>query len=216
MLSIFQGLIVSYLLGSIPTAFLMGRILRKIDIRQHGSGNVGATNAFRVLGKKIGTAVLLADIAKGFAAVGLAKNLFYEPVPEISLNAYLCCSALTVVAGHNWTVFLSFKGGKGMATSLGALLAFAVLIPGFAGTLLTMLTFWCVVFLVSGYVSLASVAAAILLVPTAIFFHVPKEVIAFLGILSILAVFRHKSNIIRLLQKSENRFNTRRLFKKTP
>ncbi len=216
MLSIFLGLIVSYLLGSIPTAFLLGRILRKIDIRQHGSGNVGATNAFRVLGKKIGTTVLLTDIVKGFAAVGLAKNLFYETVPEIGLNTYLCCTALTVVAGHNWTVFLGFKGGKGMATSLGALLAFAVLIQGFAGTLLSMLAFWCVVFLVSGYVSLASVASAILLAPTAIFFHVPDEVVVFLGILSILALFRHKSNIIRLIQKSENRFNTHRFFKKTP
>ncbi len=216
MLSIFLGLIVSYLLGSIPTAFLLGRMLRKIDIRQHGSGNVGTTNAFRVLGKRIGTAVLLTDIAKGFAAVRLSQSLFYEPIPEISLNTYLCCAALTVVAGHNWTLFLGFKGGKGMATSLGALLAFAVLIPGFAGTLSCMLALWCVVFLVSGYVSLASVTAAVFLTPTAIFFHVPKEVVVFLAILSILAVFRHKSNIVRLLQKKENRFNTRRLFRKTP
>jgi len=216
MLNIFLGLIVSYLLGSIPTAFLLGKVLRKIDIRRHGSGNVGATNAFRVLGKKIGTAVLLADIVKGFAAVALAQGFFYEPLPEISLNTYLCCTALTVVAGHNWTLFLSFKGGKGMATSLGALLAFTVLIPGFAGTLTCMLVFWCVVFLVSGYVSLASVTAAIFLTPTAIFFRVPKEVAVFLAILSIVALFRHKSNILRLLQKKESRFNTRRLFKKTP
>jgi len=216
MLSIFLGLIVSYLLGSVPTAFLLGRTLRRIDIRQHGSGNVGATNAFRVLGKKIGTAVLLGDTAKGFAAVWMCQAFFYEPAPEISLNTYLCCAALTVVAGHNWTLFLGFKGGKGMATSLGALLAFAALIPGFAVTLSCMLALWIVVFLVSGYVSLASVTTALFLAPAAIFFHVPKDVTVFLVPLSLLALIRHKSNIIRLLQKKENRFNTRRLFRKTP
>jgi len=216
MLNILLGLVVSYLLGSIPTAFLLGRMLRKIDIRRHGSGNVGATNAFRVLGKGIGTAVLAIDIAKGFAAVALGQALFYKPVPHISLNTYLCCVALTVVAGHNWTLFLGFKGGKGMATSLGALAAFAVFIPGFAGTLACMLALWGIVFLVSGYVSLASVLTALLLTPTAVLFRVPKEIIVFLTVLSVLAVFRHKANIVRLLQKKENRFNTRRFFKKTP
>jgi len=210
-----SGLIATYLLGSIPTAYILGKMLRRIDVRRHGSGNIGATNAFRVLGKKLGTAVLLIDIAKGFAAVALAQNIFYEPVPQVSLNAYICCAALTVVAGHNWTVFLGFKGGKGMATSLGTLLAFSVWIPGFAGTLLITIALWAFVFLVGGFVSLASIAAAVALVPAALFFQVPREIVVFLGVLSMLAIIRHKSNIVRLIQKQESRFNTRNLFRKS-
>ena len=214
MIRLFSGLLAFYLLGSIPSAYILGRLLRRVDVRRHGSGNVGATNAFRVLGKKIGTLVLLADIGKGFAAVALAQRFFYEPDAQISLNVYLCCAALTVVAGHNWTVFLGFKGGKGMATSLGALLAFSVWVPGFAGTLLTIIALWVVVFLVSGYVSLASVAASALLTPSALFFEVNGEVVVFLALLSAFGLIRHKSNIMRLLQKKENRFNTRRFRKR--
>jgi len=213
MLTLFLGWVVSYLLGSIPTAFVLGKAIRKIDVRRHGSGNVGATNAFRVLGKKVGTTVLLTDILKGFCAVELARNVFYEPTPHLSLNVYLCCAALCVVAGHNWTIFLGFKGGKGMATSLGTLLAFSFLVQGFAVTLLSVVLLWGVVFLVSGYVSLASVTAAVFLTPAALFFRVPKEIVVFLALLSILALFRHKSNIHRLLHKKENRFNTRKLFR---
>ncbi|HAJ56255.1 MAG TPA: acyl-phosphate glycerol 3-phosphate acyltransferase [Candidatus Omnitrophica bacterium] len=208
------GLLISYLFGSIPTAYLFGKIARGIDLRQHGSGNLGATNAFRVLGKGIGTAVLSIDIFKGTAAVLAASFFFYSHNTAISRYLYVCLAAITAVAGHNWTIFLGFKGGKGIATSLGTLIAFSVIIPGFIKVVLIIIFMWLLTFLSTGFVSLASVICSISLPGFAIIFNLPKEITAFLLILAIFSVIKHKSNISRLLQKKENRFNTRSFLKK--
>jgi glycerol-3-phosphate acyltransferase PlsY len=208
------GLLMSYLIGSLPSAYIFGKLTRKIDLREHGSGNLGATNAFRVLGKGIGTIVLMLDILKGTAAVLLAHLFFYTPEEMISKNLYICLAAIAVVCGHNWTIFLKFKGGKGIATSLGSLLAFSILVPEFAWIVLIIVTIWIVLFLSSGFVSLASVTGSVILPVLAVCFHLPKEIIGFLTVLAAFSLVRHKPNILRMLRKEEKRFNTKILLKK--
>lgn len=213
-LKIISGLIISYVLGSIPTAYLFGRLYKGIDLRKHGSGNLGATNAFRVLGKGIGTSVLIIDILKGTISVLLAGLFFYSPDINISKNLYLCLAAITAVCGHNWTVFLKFKGGKGIATSLGALIGFSILINKFAFTCLAIVLLWLIIFLATGFVSLASVICSACLPVLGIIFHLPLEILLFLALLSVFSIIKHKSNIIRLLQKKESRFNTKKFLAK--
>lgn len=208
------GLLCSYLIGSVPTAFCFGKMTKGIDLRQHGSGNLGATNAFRVMGKTIGTTVLALDIFKGIAALLLAKLIFYDEGLWISQDLYFCLAGIAVIAGHNWTIFLGFKGGKGIATSLGVLIGFSVLIDRFAWIVLAEIILWLAIFLASGYVSLASVLCSLTLPFLGIFLHLSKQITAFLLLLAIVSLIRHKSNILRLLQKKEHRFKTRDFLKK--
>jgi glycerol-3-phosphate acyltransferase PlsY len=206
--------IVSYLLGSIPTGFLWARA-RGTDIRKVGSGNIGATNVMRSLGRGPGIMVLLLDAAKGFLPVFFAP-LIVNSVAEASASAaaraaagvdrstlqIVCC--ISVIAGHNWTCWLKFKGGKGVATSAGALLAFLP-VPLLCG-----LGVWLVVFGISRYVSLASISAA-LAVPIATWLTEKNATLfAFTAILGALAIYKHKSNIQRLLAGTENRVGTKR------
>jgi len=208
------GIIFSYSLGSIPMAYIFGRVTKGIDLRQHGSGNLGATNAFRVLGSGTGTIVLILDILKGTLAVICTKYFFYSDQLQLSANSALCLSAIAVVCGHNWTIFMGFKGGKGIATSLGALIAFAIIIDRFAWVVVSIIFLWLIIFIPTGFVSLASVICSLCLPILSIFFHLPLEIITFLLILGIFSLIRHKSNIYRLLQKKEPRFNTRAFFTK--
>jgi acyl phosphate:glycerol-3-phosphate acyltransferase len=192
------GFCLSYLIGSLPTAYLFGRISKGIDIRQHGSGNVGATNAFRVLGKKIGIIVLIIDIVKGILAIVLVANLFHiESVLGLALLG------IAVVVGHNWTVFLNFKGGKGIATSLGVLIGLTVEIPPLRSVVFLCLGVWLVIFLFSGYVSLASVLAGCSLPVVMIFSGQSKEMIVLGIIFCLFVVLRHRPNIKRLLTGQE-------------
>ncbi|MDD5137551.1 MAG: glycerol-3-phosphate 1-O-acyltransferase PlsY [Candidatus Omnitrophica bacterium] len=214
MLKPLTGLLISYLLGAIPTAYLFGRLFKGIDLRQHGSGNLGATNAFRVLGKGAGTLVLIIDILKGTAAVLLSRYVFFDSQANISLPFYLCLAAVCAVAGHNWTVFLGFKGGKGVATSLGVLIAFSILIEKFSILVLLATGSWLAIFLATGFVSLASVICSAALPILGLVLRIPVSVEIFLAILGIFSIIRHKTNIYRLLQKKESRFNTASLFKK--
>ncbi len=187
-------MIVSYLLGSIPTGFVWGK-LRGIDIRKVGSGNIGATNVMRALGTGPGVTVLLLDACKGWLPVFLAPRFF----PEVNASALQIVCTVAVVAGHNWTCWLKFKGGKGIATSAGALLA---MVPG---PLACALVVWGIVFAVSRYVSLASIAAA-LAVPLATWFLTKDlALFVFAALIGLVAVYRHKSNIQRLLAGTENR-----------
>ncbi len=215
MLMMLTGLGISYFLGAIPNAYIFAKALKGIDLRKHGSGNLGATNAFRVLGKGIGSTVLVLDILKGLVAVLLASMVFYSETRAVSRPLYLCLAAVTVVAGHNWTIFLGFKGGKGMATSLGVIIAFALLIPHFAKLALLVIALWIILFLSTGFVSLASVVCSVIIPFAGLFFALPKEIIFFLAVLGAFSLIRHKANIGRLLHKKEHRFNTRRLFKRS-
>lgn len=213
-LSQILGVALSFLLGSIPTAYLFGKACG-IDLRKHGSGNIGATNAFRILGKGIGTLVLALDVAKGTLAVLLASSYFYAP-GALSKNSFLALAAIAVVSGHNWTPFLRFKGGKGIAASLGVLLAFCLLVERFAWVVVSVLAAWILVFLGSGFVSLASICASLILPLLSVIFHLPGEIYFLLFLLAALSLIRHKPNISRLLQKKESRFDTRSFLKKLP
>lgn len=191
----FLTVLLSYLLGSIPNGLLVGR-LRGIDIRQHGSGNIGATNVFRVLGKGLGILVFLLDAGKGLLAVRLAMGLAQHGSPELSG----VIAAISCIIGHNFPVWLKFKGGKGIATSAGVLIG---LLPW---ATLIVFAVWGVVFSLSRYVSLASVVAAAAL-PVVVWMLAGAGALFYFALAAgVLAILRHKSNIQRLLNGTENRF----------
>ncbi|MFA6358194.1 MAG: glycerol-3-phosphate 1-O-acyltransferase PlsY [Candidatus Omnitrophota bacterium] len=199
------ALLASYLLGSIPTAYLFGKILKGIDIRKVGSGNVGATNALRALGKIPGIIVLILDIFKGFVAVIFLGSYFAnKPVLFQEYNLIvlmgLCC-----ICGHNWTIFLQFKGGKGIATSFGVLLALSLKIAGLGGIIGLLVLAWFIVFIISRMVSLASITSAIALPVLCFLFKQPVPVLLLSLLLSIFVLIRHKSNLFRIFKNQEPR-----------
>ena len=201
------ALLASYLLGSIPTAYLFGRILKGIDIRKVGSGNVGATNAMRILGKGPGIMVLVLDILKGFVVVVfLGDYLAHKPIfiqdQNLRIIMGLCC-----IIGHNWTVFLQFKGGKGVATSFGVLLGLALKINGLNIVIAILILTWLLVFVISRIVSLASITTAIFLPLSCLFFRQPTLLILVTFILCVLVILRHKANLVRLFKGQEPRLN---------
>jgi glycerol-3-phosphate acyltransferase PlsY len=197
---IIAGVLISYLLGAIPTAYIIGKQWKGIDIREHGSGNVGATNVFRVLGKNPGLIVLGLDIIKGLVAVTLVGDL----LGLIAVWERIIL-AVAAVSGHNWTIFLRFKGGKGIATSLGVIIGFTVKIASFRPVLLLTLLTWIFCFLFTGFVSFASIMAAIFLPIFMVVTKQPIELI-FLGVIfCVFVVFRHRSNIHRLFTGQESR-----------
>jgi len=204
---IILGIIISYLLGSIPTAYIFGRVLKGIDIRKFGSGNVGATNALRVLGKGPGICVLLLDVFKGFAAVVFLGNLILAKNISISDAALRVILGLICVSGHNWTVFLGFKGGKGMATTLGVLFGLAAKIAGLKIILGIAILIWMLVFFLSRIVSLASIASALALPLLMLVFKQINILVALSFILSAFVILRHKSNLTRLFQGKEPRIS---------
>jgi acyl phosphate:glycerol-3-phosphate acyltransferase len=193
-------LVTSYFLGSVPAGYLAGRA-RGVDVRTVGSGNIGATNAFRVLGKTAGTVVLVADAFKGFAAARWAPLLAVQLFPgAASQREYLALAAgVAAILGHNFPCWLKFKGGKGIATSGGVVLAWAPY------ACLTTLALWGVVFVATRFVSVASIVAALVL-PVAVWFSSGSlTMTVVMAVLSALAIYKHKGNIQRLLQGTENR-----------
>lgn len=203
-LTCFVIAVAAYLVGSIPTGYLVARS-RGIDIRSVGSGNIGATNAFRVLGKPAGTFVLLVDALKGYAAAAWLP-LVVGRLMHISADdseTFQIVAGIGAVLGHNYTCWLKFKGGKGIATTGGVYLALAPLAVGIA------LTAWIVVALISRYVSVASIAAAVAL-PTAVWFTRDSMLLG--GVttgLGLLAIFKHRKNIQRLMNGTENRIGAK-------
>ncbi len=197
--------IAAYLLGSIPTGYLVARA-RGIDIRSVGSGNIGATNVFRILGKSAGIFVLLVDFLKGFLACWMVARIagqFFESTP--SQKDYLALtSGLAAILGHNYTCWLKFKGGKGIATSAGVLAAL------FPKVFLIGLALWLLVFLVSRYVSLASIVAAASLPVSAWLTGSSPVMIGVAFFMGALAVYKHKSNIQRLMNGTESRIGKKK------
>jgi glycerol-3-phosphate acyltransferase PlsY len=193
------SVVIAYLLGSIPFGYLLVRIFRKEDIREKGSGNIGATNVLRSGAKGLGLATLLLDLLKGLAAVLLARYLANGNY-DIAIAA-----AVAAVLGHVFPVWLGFRGGKGVATALGAFLALTW--PSAIGALLIFVA----VFALSRYVSLASILASIALPIFAFFFvcsWTPVMTFGFL-FLPLLVIAKHHGNIQRLLSGTENRFGRR-------
>jgi glycerol-3-phosphate acyltransferase PlsY len=182
----------SYLLGCIPFGILFAR-QSKINLREHGSGNIGATNVARVLGKKVGLLTLLGDLSKGVAAVVIASHL-------LELHWQIAVSGLMVFIGHVYPVFLKFKGGKGVATGLGV---FLFLMPWATFTVMGVfaVTLWA-----SGFVSLSSVLASLFLPLFGIFYQYPPEFMAASVIVALIVLHRHHENLQRILDGSESRF----------
>ncbi|MEA3188007.1 MAG: acyl phosphate:glycerol-3-phosphate acyltransferase [Chthoniobacter sp.] len=202
----FEIVVISYLLGSIPFGFLVAKT-RGIDIRQHGSGNIGATNVLRVLGKKWGIPVFVLDALKGLIAVRLAMVLGAHEIPlaAAGIMGAVCC-----ILGHNFPIWLGFKGGKGIATSAGVLLG---MLP-VAGVL--SFCVWLLLFFLTRYVSLASIFAAIT-VPVVVVLQLifvwkgnGWPFFYFALVIAVLAVWRHRSNIKRLLTGTEPRFEKKK------
>jgi glycerol-3-phosphate acyltransferase PlsY len=200
-------LVIAYLLGSIPTGFLVAKA-RGVDIRAVGSGNIGATNVFRILGKAAGSFVLLADAAKGWVAVFFVAKLlaawFYPGASPRALAWFQLGAGVAAILGHIYTCWLHFKGGKGIATSAGALLA---LMPG---AVLVALGVWILVFALSRYVSLASICAAFVLPFAAWLLDASITRVVAIAALAVLAIYKHKSNIKRLMNGTENRIGGRK------
>ena len=196
----FAAALIAYLLGSIPFGFIAGRIAG-IDVRQYGSGNIGATNTLRVLGKKYGYAVFVADVVKGFVAVRIALWLAqFDPSTNYLIGIL---AALFVVVGHSFPVWLGFRGGKGVAAAAGACLG---LLP--VATFIAVIV-WTVTFFVFRFVSLASIIAAVALPLSAWLLGNARDpiVLGFSLLIAALIIFRHRSNIMRLLQGREPRFD---------
>jgi glycerol-3-phosphate acyltransferase PlsY len=193
--------VVAYFLGSIPAGYLAGKA-RGIDVRCQGSGNIGATNVFRVLGRKAGLAVLAADAFKGFAAARWAPALALQffPAAGSGREGLALAAGAASILGHNFPCWLRFKGGKGIATSGGVVLAWA------PEACLTALALWIVVFVLSRYVSLASLAAALVLPFAVWYWNQSATMTAVMAALSLLAIYKHKENVRRLLKGTENRF----------
>ena len=218
--------LIAFLLGSIPFGLIMANA-KGIDIRQHGSGNIGATNVLRVMGKKFGISCLFLDALKGFIPVVIAISLirfgsmknpialtvlaqYAQDFPMLTAQIFQVITGLCAVLGHNYSPWVGFKGGKGIATSAGVLIA---LMPA---AIVILLVVWLLVFLVSRYVSLASIIAAAFLPVVTLWgswFHGKiqndtwnKPLFAFSLTIAILVIWKHRSNIERLRNGTENRF----------
>ena len=216
MVSLLIILLVSYLLGSIPSSLWVGKLVKNIDIRKHGSGNAGTTNTFRVLGWKAGVSVFILDFLKGFAASFWISQLAFElsigngPIapPGWEADAFLkiTCGLMAVI-GHMFPVFASFKGGKGAATACGMLFGIEPISISIAFSL------FIIIVLTTRYVSLASIAASfiypisLLILRYSFNYFVDGSVIIFASIIAAGIIYKHKSNIRRLIDGNENKVN---------
>lgn len=183
---------ISYLLGSIPNGLILGKAVWGVDLRQHGSKNIGATNAWRTIGKAGGISIFALDFLKGAVSAYLGLYLGGS-----ELAGVLC--GILAIAGHSWSVFLAFKGGKGVATGLGVI---AALMP-----MVTLIVFavWFAIVYFTGYVSLGSIIGAALVPILTLFFGLHTEFLILGLIAAVFIIYRHKSNIERLLNGTESK-----------
>lgn len=208
-------ILLSYLIGSIPTSIIMGKAVKGIDIRNFGSGNAGGTNVYRVLGWKYGILVILLDALKGALAVILVARLHYGNIPFSNTTPFddftlvQIIAGLSAVIGHIWTIFAGFRGGKGIATALGMLMTIITV------DMLVAIAVFLVVVLISKYISLGSILGAvsvpIILMVRENIFHVDIQgysvVLPFSIAISLLIIFTHRSNLSRIFKGKENRIS---------
>jgi glycerol-3-phosphate acyltransferase PlsY len=201
MIDALPWLVVSYLLGAIPTSYLAGKWVRGIDLREHGSRNLGATNLYRLLGWKFAIPVGLFDVAKGAVPV----LLFGPRVPGVPYFPIWC--GIAAVLGHVFSVFVGFKGGKGVATAAGMVIALAPL------AFPVILVAWALIVWLTGYVSLGSIIAAALFPLADYVLHPARRswvTLVFDVGIAVFIIWKHRANIQRLLQGTENRFGRKR------
>lgn len=190
------AIVASYLIGSISFSFIIAKFVKGIDIRKYGSGNAGATNTLRVLGKGPAIAVLLLDVFKAMIAVWI--GMWMTDVVWVSV---LC--ALAVIAGHNWPIFFGFRGGKGIATTIGAMATLSFLPALFAGIIAIISIF------ITRYVSLGSLIFAGLLPIFIWIMGKPYEIIIGSIVIGVFAFIRHRSNIVKLAHGKENKIGAK-------
>ena len=201
MIGFLIALILAYLLGSIPTSFIFARLFKRLDIRKHGSGNVGATNVFRVVGKWPALAVLVIDVLKGAIAVSLLADIFFNNTVGITIGfgLYRVFLGTAVISGHVWSAFLGFRGGKGVATTAGVLLVLQpYILVGSLGVWILVLAFFRIV-------SIASICASLCLPILGIISQDPLGNVIFYVFLCIMGTYKHKKNIRRILRGEEKR-----------
>jgi len=208
-------LLLSFVTGSIPTSIIFGKIIKGIDIREHGSGNAGGTNVFRVLGWKPALTVVIIDIFKGWLPTAIYATVLFkgQPISDVGVIQILC--GFTAVLGHTYTIFAGFRGGKGIGTLAGMLIAlFPITFP------LCLLVF-VITLILTGYVSLSSIMATValpiilLILPILGFQQSSLSLLIFALLIPWFAIFTHRSNIVRLRDGTENRFEKAMIFKKT-
>ncbi len=204
MIYIILGLLIAYLVGAIPSSVWYGRTVEGIDVREHGSGNAGATNTFRVLGKKAGSIVMTADVLKGYLATSIPKYIALSQSWDTgTLILWQILFGIVAVLGHIFPVYINFKGGKGVASLLGMVLA--INLSGFLACLVVFLT----VFLSTGIVSIGSMLAGVTYATCMFFSYFNPEDLLSLKIFGIcgatLLIYTHRKNIERLIKGEENR-----------
>lgn len=186
------GFVLGYVCGSVPSGLWLVQAFHGIDIRNYGSKNIGTTNVFRIVGPKTAVLVLIADVFKGILAVGIMSYFFHNPLLDV-------VTALGALLGHNYSLFLGFKGGKGVATALGLLI---FMMPKVA---VASFGIWLVCVLLTRYVSLGSIMAAIFTPPLAWYLGYPSAYVIFSVVAAFFVVLRHKENIHRLLTGTESK-----------
>ncbi|PIQ87283.1 MAG: acyl-phosphate glycerol 3-phosphate acyltransferase [Candidatus Omnitrophica bacterium CG11_big_fil_rev_8_21_14_0_20_45_26] len=195
--------ILSYLIGSIPNAFLIGKLVKHIDIREHGSGNVGATNVFRTVGKGWGSLALVLDMSKGLIVSAVIVPLAYRLSSHDSLIIWQLVFGLLAIGGHTWPIWLKFKGGKGVATSCGVFLGI------FPLAVLLALLVWIATAVLTRFVSASSMVAAFSFQIFLFLFYRHVSEFRFIMIIAVLLfifiVYTHRSNITRLIRGTENK-----------
>jgi len=208
-------LLLSYITGSFPTSIIMGKIVKGIDIREHGSGNAGGTNVFRVLGWKPALVVVIIDIFKGWLPTAIYATMLFQnqPINDVGVIQILC--GFAAVLGHTYTIFAGFRGGKGIGTLAGMLIAlFPIAFP------LCLLAF-VITLILTGYVSLSSILATvalpiiILILPILGIEQDQLSLLIFALLVPFFTIFTHRSNIVRLREGTENRFEKAMIFKKS-
>jgi len=194
-------IILAYLIGSIPTALIISKVFFNIDIREYGSGNMGATNTFRVLGSRFGVIVMVGDILKGMLAVALYNLLPYYLTNELERTNLMLGLGLAAVLGHIYPIWANFKGGKGVATLFGMVLAIQPVIA------INCVAVFLVVLFLTRYVSLSSILAGIALPICVLWIYNEKEIFyrVFAVAVSALIILTHQKNISRLLKGNEGR-----------
>ncbi|SDR85035.1 acyl-phosphate glycerol-3-phosphate acyltransferase [Paenibacillaceae bacterium GAS479] len=198
MLTSILAIAASYLLGSVSFSILIARYIKGIDIRQHGSGNAGATNTLRVLGKGPGILVFALDILKGIAAVWIGRFA----APDVDWLPAVC--GLAVIAGHNWPIYFRFKGGKGIATAIGVMVSLAFLPALYAGLIAIL------AIVITRYVSLGSLVFA-LLTPLFILLLIGLGPIFWISfVLCVFAFIRHRTNLVKLFKGTENKLGSKK------
>lgn len=207
-------LLLSFITGSIPTSIILGKIVKGIDIREYGSGNAGGTNVFRVLGWRPALIVVIIDIFKGWLPTAIYATVLFQgqPITNIGIVQILC--GFAAVLGHTYTIFAGFRGGKGIGTLAGMLLAlFPIALP------LCIIVF-IITLILTGYVSLSSILATValpiilLVLPIFGIQQSTSSLLIFALLVPLFAIFTHRSNIVRLRDGTENRFEKAMIFKK--